>query len=66
MKSKCSILAGEKLTKEETKALMKELCDPADDDGFMPFKRELHFIHLSPLSIRELAPATIECFLPRY
>jgi myosin light chain 6 len=29
---------GEKLTKEETKALMKELCDPADDDGFMPFK----------------------------
>lgn len=32
--------AGEKLTKEETKALMKELCDPADDDGFMPFKRK--------------------------
>ena len=31
---------GEKLTKEETKALMKELCDPADDDGFMPFKRK--------------------------
>jgi len=29
---------GEKLTKEEAKGLMKELCDPADDDGFMPFK----------------------------
>merc|ERR1712226_330220 len=29
---------GEKLTKEEAKSLMKELCDPADDDGFIPFK----------------------------
>jgi Ca2+-binding EF-hand superfamily protein len=29
---------GEKLTKEEAKGLMKELCDPADDEGFMPFK----------------------------
>jgi len=28
---------GEKLSKEEAKGLMKELCDPADDDGFMPF-----------------------------
>merc|ERR1712098_289617 len=28
---------GEKLTKEEAKGLMKELCDPADDDGFIPF-----------------------------
>jgi hypothetical protein len=34
------MVSGEKLTKEETKALMKELCDPADDDGFMPFKRK--------------------------
>nr|AGT28472.1 myosin light chain alkali 1 [Pseudodiaptomus annandalei] len=29
---------GEKLTKEETKGLMKELCEPEDDEGFMPFK----------------------------
>jgi len=29
---------GEKLTKEEAKGLMKELCEPEDDDGFMPFK----------------------------
>merc|ERR1712130_774006 len=29
---------GERLTKEEAKNLMKELCDPADDDGFIPFK----------------------------
>merc|ERR1712113_126935 len=28
---------GEKLSKEEAKGLMKELCDPADDEGFMPF-----------------------------
>merc|ERR1712115_480198 len=28
---------GEKLSKEEAKSLMKELCEPADDDGFMPF-----------------------------
>merc|ERR1712189_9380 len=28
---------GEKLTKEEAKGLMKELLDPADDDGFVPF-----------------------------
>merc|ERR1712197_305416 len=26
-----------KLNEEEAKSLMKELCDPADDDGFMPF-----------------------------
>merc|ERR1711979_90385 len=29
---------GEKLTKEEDKSLMKELCEPEDDEGFMPFK----------------------------
>merc|ERR1711909_199266 len=28
---------GEKLTKEEAKSLMKELCEPEDEDGFMPF-----------------------------
>merc|ERR1712012_1147369 len=28
---------GEKQTKEEAKSLMKELCEPADDEGFMPF-----------------------------
>ena len=32
---------GEKLTKDEAKSLMKELCDPADDEGFMPFIRKL-------------------------
>merc|ERR1711992_130834 len=26
-----------KASKDEAKSLMKELCDPADDDGFMPF-----------------------------
>merc|ERR1712098_49765 len=28
---------GEKLNKQEAKDLMKELCEPEDDDGFMPF-----------------------------
>ena len=31
---------GEKLTKEEAKGLMKELCEPEDNDGFMPFIRK--------------------------
>ena len=31
---------GEKLTKEEAKTLMNDLCEPEDEDGFMPFKRE--------------------------
>ena len=35
---------GEKLTKEEAKSLMKELCEPEDDDGFMPFIRKFFFI----------------------
>jgi Ca2+-binding EF-hand superfamily protein len=34
---------GEKLTKEEAKGLMKELCEPEDDDGFMPFIRKFLF-----------------------
>jgi hypothetical protein len=37
------------LTKEEAKGLMKELCDPADDDGFMPFKRKLISHYAKPL-----------------
>ena len=35
------LFSGEKLTKEEAKGLMKELCEPEDDDGFMPFIRKL-------------------------
>ena len=31
---------GEKLTKEEAKILMNELCEPEDEDGFMQFKRK--------------------------
>ena len=32
---------GEKLSKEEAKSLMDELCEPEDEDGFMPFIRKL-------------------------
>ena len=28
------------MTKEEAKGLMKELCEPEDDEGFMPFMRK--------------------------
>lgn len=28
---------GEKLTKDEAKGLMAELCDPSDEEGFTPF-----------------------------
>ena len=38
---KLLVTLGEKLTKEEAKNLMKDLCEPEDDDGFMPFKRKL-------------------------
>ncbi len=36
---------GEKLTKEEAKGLMNELCEPEDDEGFMPFKRKWFCLH---------------------
>ena len=49
----CYIL-GEKLTKEEAKGLMKELCDPADDDGFMPFKRKLIYHSAKPLGFSNI------------
>ena len=42
---------GEKLTKEEAKSLMKELCEPEDDDGFMPFIRKFSLeslLHFKP------------------
>ena len=38
---------GEKLTKPEAKDLMKELCEPEDEDGFMPFKRKCTLLILS-------------------
>ena len=36
-------ILGEKLSKEEAKGLMTELCDPQDDDGFTPFMRKFLF-----------------------
>ena len=40
IKTLYSFSLGEKLTKEEAKGLMKELCEPEDDEGFMPFMRK--------------------------
>ena len=33
-------MLGEKMSKQEAKDLMKELCEPEDEDGFMPFIRK--------------------------
>ena len=43
---------GEKLTKEEAKILMNELCEPEDEDGFMQFKRKNSFSAFSPKSCK--------------
>ena len=32
---------GEKLEREEVDILIKECCDPEDDDGFIPYERKL-------------------------
>ena len=33
---------GEKLEREEVDILIKECCDPEDDDGFIPYERKLN------------------------
>ena len=35
------IVSGEKLEREEVDILIKECCDPEDDDGFIPYERKL-------------------------
>ena len=54
---------GEKLTKEEAKNLMKELCDPADDDGFIPFKRECNISRHIDCDICHF-PTQLSCSFP--
>jgi len=34
----CLPHAGDEIPKEDTAALLKELCDPEDEDGFFPYK----------------------------
>ena len=36
-----SFIQGEKLDREDVDVLIKECCDPEDDDGFIPYEREL-------------------------
>ena len=55
---------GEKLTKDEAKSLMKELCDPADDEGFMPFIRKL-FTVLKVAHTDNAQPTLMRCFCVR-
>ena len=35
------MILGEKLEREDVDALIKECCDAEDDDGFVPYEREL-------------------------
>lgn len=40
---------GEKLEREEVDILIKECCDPEDDDGFIPYERKiLYFTNCYP------------------
>ena len=41
-----NMFTGEKLTKEEAKGLMNELCDPEDAEGFTPFMRKLNTFYI--------------------
>ena len=36
-------ISGEKLEREEVDILIKECCDPEDDDGFIPYERKSKF-----------------------
>ena len=38
-------LPGEKLEREEVDILIKECCDPEDDDGFIPYERKSNIIY---------------------
>ena len=63
---------GEKLSKEEAKGLMKELCEPEDDDGFMPFIRKyllllLYFImYLFSAFLEKMCAAEKQKIPPNY
>ena len=46
IKTSLNMFTGEKLTKEEAKGLMNELCDPEDAEGFTPFMRKLNTIYI--------------------
>ena len=45
IKTSLNMFTGEKLTKEEAKGLMNELCDPEDAEGFTPFMRKLNIFY---------------------
>ena len=46
IKTSLNMFTGEKLTKEEAKGLMNELCDPEDAEGFTPFMRKLNTFYI--------------------
>ena len=40
-------ISGEKLEREEVDILIKECCDPEDDDGFIPYERKCNILTTS-------------------
>ena len=64
MKLLCNL--GEKLTKEEAKTLMNELCEPEDEDGFMQFKRKFIPSSFLTCKLQPYLEIGIKCFLQTY
>ena len=61
-------ISGEKLEREEVDILIKECCDPEDDDGFIPYERKCNLTHnlLQPSFISSQETLYISFFIFYY
>ena len=57
---------GEKLSKEEAKHLMEELCEPEDVDGFTAFIRKFITFNTYDIKLFKLQPSWKECALLKH
>ena len=57
---------GEKLSKEEAKHLMEELCEPEDVDGFTAFIRKFITFNTYYIKLFKLQPSWKECALQKH
>ena len=57
-------ISGEKLEREEVDILIKECCDPEDDDGFIPYERKCEikylFVQLLKLNSKYILIKTVK------
>ena len=44
-------IKGEKLEREEVDILIKECCDPEDDDGFIPYERKQNIVQINSMKV---------------